>query len=767
MSDPLDDYRTRRDFSRTPEPAPGTPASGSATSRFVVQRHDARSLHFDLRLEHEGVLQSWAVPKGIPLRGGDRRLAVQTEPHPLEYLTFAGTIPDGAYGAGRMSIWDTGTFKPLMIGDDEIKVVLQGQTLQGEYHLVRTGERDWLLFRAKAAGRGPDDPTAQFRAMRPMLATGGAEPFDDEGWSFEIKWDGWRATILLTSSGCEIRSRSGRELTAMFPRLGDLRRAFDCQEAVLDGEICVLDESGRANFHDLQASHGPVTFVAFDLLYVDGRWIDSEPYSTRRQRLREVFVPGALGQVLLSDDVRGAGRALFDAVAASGGEGIIAKRTNSPYRSGARTDDWRKVKVRHELDGVICGYMPGEGNRRDTFGALLIGVRDGNQDELTYVGRVGSGFSDRSARELRRRLDRLTDTICPFGTQPPDSSGATWLRPVVDCRVAYAEMSPDGVMRAPVFVGFADHEPQERPPGILDRSAEHLRVRDGEREVRLTNLTKIYWPREGITKGDVLDHYARCAPILLGHLADRPLVLKRYPNGIDAPFFFQHEIPDGAPTWVGRERVTKGDEIITYTRVGDPLSLLWMANLGCIDINPWHARVPDLHLADYVLFDLDPQEGVGFDAICEVALLIRDALQEHGLRAHAKTSGSRGMHIFLPIVPTPHDTLRLFAQLVATRLVGSRPDLVTIEPTKARRGRRVYIDTNQNGYGKTIASVYSVRPVPGATVSTPVTWDEVAVGIDPSSFTIARIAHRIASSGDLFADVLRRDQDLVAVIEGF
>jgi bifunctional non-homologous end joining protein LigD len=729
----------------------------------VVQRHDARALHFDLRLEHEGVLLSWAVPKGVPLRGGDKRLAVQTEPHPIEYLSFAGTIPDGQYGAGRMTIWDSGAMTPIMIGDDEIKVHLHGTIVDAEYHLVRTGEREWLLFRARVSGPGPDDPAGRFRDLRPMLATGGSAPFDDDAWSFEIKWDGWRATILLTADGCEIRSRTGRELTASFPRLADLRRGFDCQEAVLDGEICVLDAAGRSVFHDLQASNGPVTFVVFDLLYIDGRWIDGLPYDDRRARLRAIVVPDALDQVLLSDDVRGTGRALFDAVAASGGEGVIAKRRTSAYRSGARTDDWRKIKVRHELDGVICGYMPGDGSRRPTFGALIIGERRGGR--LHYVGRVGSGFTDRAVQDLRKRLDRLVDPDCPFPQAPADTVGVVWVRPVLECRVAYSEISPEGVMRAPVFIGLADHEPQERAAPVIDLSASELRVRDDGREVRLTNLQKVFWPREGITKGEVLDHYARCASVLLPHLADRPLVMKRYPNGIDAPFFFQHAIPDTAPDWVRRATLAKGDDDITYALVDQPLALLWMANLGCIDLNPWHARVQSADRADYVLFDLDPQEGIRFDTICEVALLINDALTAHGLRAHAKTSGSRGMHVLVPIEPAPHDTVRLFAQLIATQVVHARPDIVTIEMAKARRGTRMYIDTNQNGFGKTIASVYSIRPVPGATVSTPVSWDEVAGGIDPGVFTMAQVAARIQNGTDLFAGVLRRDQDLAAVIE--
>lgn len=703
------------------------------------------------------------MPKGVPLRAGDRRLAVETEAHPLDYLTFAGVIPPGEYGAGRMTIWDAGVMEPIAVGEDEVKVRLRGRIVDGEYHLVRTGDRDWLVFRAAASGPGVDHPGRRFRALRPMLASGPAEPFDGDEWTFEIKWDGWRALALVTPDATELRSRSGRDIGGTFPRLADLRRAFDCQEIVVDGEICVLDADGRSSFQDLQASRGEVTYVVFDALYIDGEWLCDRELRHRRQRLRAVMVPGAMDQVLLSDDVPATGRSLFDAVAASGGEGIVAKRLISRYRPGTRGDDWRKIKVRHELEAVVCGFLPGEGGRRDTFGALI--VAEAGAQGLTYVGRVGSGFTAQAATDLRRRLDRLVDERSPLRDVPSELAEARWVRPLIHCRVAFAERTADGVLRAPVFLGLAEHEPAERPPAVLDVSAPELRVRDGEREVRLTNLRKLFWPREQITKGDVLDHYARCAPVLVPHLADRPMVLKRYPNGVEEPFFFQHELPDTAPDWFHRVALPKSDATITYGVVDDALSLLWVVNLGCIDLNPWHGRVAHIDRADHVLFDLDPQDGVGFDRVAEAAMLIDDALAKMGLRSHPKTSGSRGMHVVVPVVPAPHETVRLFAQLVGRSVMAARPDLVTLESSKARRGARVYIDTNQNGYGKTIASVYSIRPVPQATVSTPVTWDEVAAGLDPNAFTIAAVAARIRERGDLHADALLADQDLTATVE--
>lgn len=766
MSEGLDEYRRRRDFATTPEPVPSDAVAADEAPRFVIQRHDARALHFDLRLEIGGALASWAVPKGLPLREGVKRLAMRTEDHPLEYLTFAAVIPAGAYGAGRMTIWDHGTFDLLAAKDSELKIVLHGSIVAGEYHLVRTGGTDgreeWLVFRSTRGEPGPSDPLPRFRELRPMIASAWDAAFDDPDWAFEIKWDGYRALAFVGPEGTQLRSRSGRDMTASYPTLADLRRATLAQEVILDGEIVVLDDQGRAVFQDLQTGRGAVTFVVFDVLYVDGTWLLDAPWSERRARLDEVLSPEGPPRVIAPEDVRGEGRALFGAIATRGGEGIVAKRLASAYQPGRRGPDWRKIKVRHELDAVIGGYVEGEGSRRGGIAALLVGQQSGAG--LTYVGRVGSGFTDAGSRELRRRLERLTVDACPFAEVPGESAAAHWVRPDVACRAAYAEWTDDGLMRAPVFLGLVEEEPPERPPPVLDLTRGELRVRDGDREARLTNLGKPFWSAQAITKGDLLDHYARMAPVLVPHLAGRPMVLKRYPNGWDQPFFFQHEIPETAPAWIERVTIAKYDEAVTYVVVEDALSLLWVVNLGCIDLNPWHGRAASADHADYVLFDLDPAEGVPFDAVIDAALLVREELERVGLRGHPKTSGSRGIHVLVPVAPVPHESARLFAQVIAQRMVARRPELVTVETMVARRGRRIYLDANQNGFGKTIASVYSVRAVPGATVSTPLLWDEVAAGLDPTRLTMGAVAARVAASGDLFADVLTVRQDLAEAV---
>lgn len=767
MSGSLSEYRRKRDFTATPEPAAVDEEPSGGAPRFVIQRHDARALHFDLRLERDGALASWAVPKGLPFRTGVKRLAVATEDHPMEYLDFAAVIPAGQYGAGRMTIWDRGTFEPVLWSETEIKVVLHGARIEGEYHLVRTAGRDgrdeWLVFRSAKGSEGPADPLPRFRSMRPMLATNWDAPFDDDAWAFEMKWDGYRALVWIGSDGTEIRSRSGRDMTATYPRLADLRRAFDAQEVIVDGEVVVLDADGRSVFQDLQSGTGPVTLVVFDVLYADGEWLVDRPWDERRERLAALVTPEAAPLVMISDDVRGTGKALFGALAKRGAEGLVGKRIDSTYVPGARSAAWRKVKVRHETDGVIVGFVPGEGSRRGGIGALL--VAQPAADGLRYIGRVGTGFTDASGRDLRHRLERIVRPTSPLATIPGDAKEAHWVEPELSCRASYSEWTRDGVMRAPVFLGLAEHEPPERPPPLLDLSAPELRVRDGEREIKLTNLAKPFWPASGITKGDLLDHYARVAPVLVPHLAGRAMVLKRYPNGWDQPFFFQHQMPDTAPDWLDRVALTKGDDTVTYVVVNDPLALLWVVNLGCIDLNPWHAHHATAELADYVLFDLDPQEGVAFDTVIDVALLIKEELDGLGLVCGVKTSGSRGIHILVPVTPVAHESVRLFAQVVAQRVVARRPKDATIETMIARRGRRVYIDANQNGYGKTIASVYSVRPVAGATVSTPLSWEEVAAGFDPTRLTIGAIAERIARDGDLFEVVLGEGNDLTRAVE--
>ena len=774
--DQLATYREKRDFGATPEPAPdAAPDGAQGTERFVVQRHDARALHFDLRLEVDGALASWAVPKGPPLREGPKRLAVRTEDHPLEYLTFSAVIPEGQYGAGRMTVWDAGTYEAELRADDEWKLVLHGGILRGHYHLVRTGRRagkeEWLIFRSSKGPPGPSDPEPRYRELRPMLAGSRQEPFDGAGWAFELKWDGYRALALVSSDVTELRSRSGRDLAGAYPDLADLRRAVTLQEVVLDGEVVVLDEGGRPVFNDLQKGKGPFTYVAFDILYADGEWLLERPWSERRARLVEAVAPEGAPRLIVSDHVEERGSDLFAAAAARKLEGIVAKRTDSVYRPGQRVGEWLKIKSRPEMVATIGGFTEGSGSHRNTLGALLVG-EPGDDGGLTYLSHVGSGFSHDLARALWDRLRGIEVAESPFSNPVPRGSPAPrWVRPDLRAEVSYAERTPDGRLRAPVFGGLVDDpgEGPDVPPGPFGGVAGDRTIEDGGRRITLTNLDKPYWPDEGITKGHLLDHYLRTAPVLVPHIAGRPQILKRYPDGIAGDFFFQHNVGDSAPPWmrtVDLSRSGRSDEKTSrYAVVDDPLGLLWLVNLGCIDLNPWQSLADAPDQPTHVLFDLDPADGLPYDRVVETALLVREVLDGVGLRGYPRTSGASGMHVMVPIERGPDwDAVRLFAQVVSEGLVRVRPDLVTTQRKVAARGPRVYLDAGQNGRGRSIACVYSVRPRPGAPVATPLRWEEVQPGLDPREFTMGAVARRIERDGDLAEPLLTDLQPLADAV---
>ncbi len=763
MAEEVSDYRRKRDPGRTPEPF-GSGRAAEGAPIFVVQRHDARRLHYDFRLERDGALASWAVPKGVPLEPGRQHLAVHVEDHPLDYAAFEGEIPAGSYGAGTVEIWDRGTYELVEEKrDGGLTVRLHGDRLRGTWTLVPaklSGDpRNWLLLRKR------DDegtPTAAGRIYEPMLAVPADGIPSGEGWLFEPKWDGYRALGYVRGGEATLRSRNGNDLTQRFPAVAkELVEALRSPDCVVDGEVCALDESGRPSFSAMQQGKPgtPLVYAVFDLLELDGEPLVGLPLSKRRERLEALVASGGVVQVSPAFEE---GAALVAAADEQGLEGVMAKRADSPYREGKRGGDWLKVKTHGRQEFVICGWTRGHGRREGRFGALVLAVARG--DQLVWAGNCGTGFTERDIDELLAKLEPLRVEESPLAVVPRMAKvrkgDVTWVEPRLVCEVEFAEWTHDGHLRAPSFRGLREDKParavrRERPAA------------SDEGPFRLSNLDKLFWPDEGITKGDLIDYYRAVAPVLVPHLRDRPFTMRRYPDGAAGKAFFQKDAPSHMPDWIPRFRVQVSTREsrprarwIEAPLVNDESALLWMANMGCIDMNAWYSRVDRPERPDFVLFDLDPSPDVGFRETVEVARAVKAALDALGLLGFAKTSGADGIHVLVPVERRyGYDRTREFAEIVSGALARTHRGLVTTEWSKAKR-RGVLIDANQNGEGKTIASVYSVRPTAGASVSTPLRWEEVDESLDPASFTMDVVLERIREHGDLFAGVLATRQRL-------
>jgi bifunctional non-homologous end joining protein LigD len=756
----LGDYRRKRDPARTPEPFGGDGSSGAPV--FVIQRHDARRLHYDLRLERDGALASWAVPKGLPLEAGERHLAVHVEDHPLDYGSFEGVIPAGQYGAGTVEIWDRGTYELLEEKrNGGLTVHLHGERVDGVWTLVPArldgDERNWLLLRKDAA-----ETAAPVPELRPQLATLTEHLPTGAGWLYEPKWDGYRALVALRGGVATLTSRNGKDLSERFRDVARaVVHAVRTPSAVLDGEVCALDESGTARFESLQSGSGRLVLMVFDLLVLDGEPVYLRPLEERRRLLEDVLDP-ASDTVRLSPAFED-GPALLEAASTQGLEGVVAKRADAAYRPGRRTPEWQKLKLRREDDFPIVGFTRGTG-RRAKLGALVLGRREA--DGLHWAGNVGSGIGDGDVESLLAVLRPLSRPTSPLVATPRmprvRAADVTWVEPTLAAEVTFAERTREGRLRAPVFLGIRDDVPVERPP-IAEE------IRKGRRTLRLSNLDKPFWPDEGITKGELLAYYRDVSKALVPHLRKRPFTMKRYPDGWQGKSFFQKQAPSHIPDWIETAAfpasTREGEKkVIDYALVDDELALLWMVNMGCIDMHTWASRADRPERPDWVMFDLDPSEGATFEDVVEVALLVRETLDVLGLESVPKTSGSRGIHVLVPIARRhAFDEVREFAGIVAGALARAHPGLVTTEWTRAKR-RGVLVDANQNGPGKTTASVYSVRPRAGAPVSTPLRWDEVVSGLDIQSFTMDVVLERVRKDGDLFARVLDGGQSLGAAL---
>jgi bifunctional non-homologous end joining protein LigD len=795
-ADKLKPYRAKRDFSATSEPS-GDGSATTTASRFVVQEHHATRLHWDLRLEHDGVLASWAIPNGIPPDPADNRLAVHTEDHPLEYLDFSGDIPKGEYGAGTMRIWDQGTYETHEFNDKKVEITFHGERLSGRYGLFPIGrkgdkeaEKDWMIHRMDPPADPEREPMPE--RLTPMLAGAGDLPHDQSQWSFEVKWDGVRAIAYIKPGRLRLESRNLNDITDAYPEVRGILRDLGMRDVVLDGEIVAFDQSRppRPSFERLQkrmhvtspssirrlSKSTPVVYAIFDLLYLDGHSLMGLAYQERRARLEELGLGGPAWRVPAAHT--GRGQALLDATEAQGLEGIVAKRLSSRYEPGRRTGAWIKIKHTRRQELVIAGWLPGEGRRTDRIGALLMGVYD-EDGSLRFAGRVGTGFTDRTLDDLRARLAPLRRPESPLAIAPKLPRNAVFVEPELVAEIEFREWTGEGVMRAPSFKGLRDDKPaaavvREDRRGVDPATPEALfddaeRLPDGSlsvhvdgRALKISNWDKVLFPQTGYTKGNLIAYYARIAPAVLPHLRDRPLTLKRYPNGVEAPYFYEKQSPSHRPEWVQTVRVGGVD----YTLCQDRPTLVWLANLADIELHTSLALAADPQRPTMLVFDLDPGPPAGIVECCEVALVLRGMFAALGLESVVKTSGSKGMQMYVPLnTDVTYARTKPFARQVAELLEQRLPELVVSRMTKRLRGGKVLVDWSQNDDHKTTVTVYSVRARERATVSTPVSWAQVQAchdAKDPEmlAFDTDEVLDRVAGDGDLFGMLVSTTQEL-------
>jgi bifunctional non-homologous end joining protein LigD len=838
----LKEYSSKRSFKKTPEPEPRVQSTPGGNS-FCVQRHDATRLHYDFRLEVDGTLKSWAVPKGPSLEPLSKHLAMHVEDHPLDYGGFEGNIPKGEYGGGSVMLWDRGSYELLgdapalaQIERGDFKFRLHGEKLRGEFALVlmrgRGKGNEWLLIKKKDAEAKPgwniedyarsvvtgrtqqeiaenlppatnnQQPTTNLaalegaakvpmpRSVSPMLATIATKPPSGDAWLYEVKWDGVRALCFIdldqADSQLRIFSRTQKRCEQQYPELSVLPRQVKASQAILDGEIAVLDDQGRSSFSLIQprisvadanaiahlSRSTPVHLFLFDLLYLDGYDLRGATLDERKRLLAEIVTPSE--RIHVSDYFTVDGKAMLEAARGHGLEGIVAKARASKYE-GRRSRDWLKIKINSSDDFVIGGFTHGE---RDYFSSLVLGRYDG--EKLVHAGQVGTGFNEKSLKEIFEKLEPLITKQSPFTGKVKALRDVTWVKPELVAEIKYLEITPDGLLRAPVFMALrTDKDPKEaqgdeeykvdKGPLIPTKSPAEVTLEIEGHRLKLTNLNKVFYPGEGVTKRDVINYYDAVAPLILPHLRDRPLSLKRYPNGINGQYFFQKEAEGKVPEWVRLEPIFSdhNQDKIHYIICNDRATLVYLANLACIDQNPWMSRIGSLDHPDFALIDLDPTEGCPYSQIVEAAQLVKKTLDSVGLAGYPKTTGGDGMHIYIPLEPVyTFEQVRSFAELLSVLVIKHNPDLFTTPRTVSQRKKaKVYFDYLQISSAKTIAAPYVLRAHLGAPVSTPLDWSEVKAGLEPGQFNIHNVLDRFRRTGDLFEAVLTKLQRLEPALE--
>jgi bifunctional non-homologous end joining protein LigD len=895
-SSSLQKYNKKRKFSNTPEPVGRVKELKTGSRVFAVQKHRASRLHYDFRLEDEnGVLKSWAVPKGPSVDPQVKRLAVLVEDHPFDYLLFEGTIPKGNYGAGTVIVWDHGmyTTEGTLLEQFEkgkISIELHGQKLRGKFSLVRTSrENQWLLIKSndqfasigtdiaiespQSVLTGRDDiiqgtsksfsevasstdstklstlksksnmthrkahedlKTSEYlkssKKIKPMLATAVDKPFDDKDWVFEVKWDGVRAIAFVQNDIARLQSRNGIDITATYPEIAEaLQRSLrGIKSAALDGEIVILDEKGHPDFQGHQrrmhvqntreieklAREIPATFYLFDILYHDAKNVEQSSYLERRKLLMQIIRPNE--KIRISEYIEERGIEVLQHTKKLNLEGIIAKLKLSSYKEGTRSRDWLKIKNIKTQDCVVVGYTEGLGRRKDAFGSLLLAIYNPAKRTFTFVGHSGSGFDDESLELIYSKIQKIKTDTMPIENLPYKNRSMVWVEPVFVAEIKFTGWTKDRIMRAPIFLRFRDDKSPEdcileadQPLSIAEKStgahdetkpspkqlisplsSERLNTRD------FSNLGKVYWKATkehgNITKGDLIGYYEAISELILPHLKDRPLSLSRYPDGIEGKSFYHKDWSMSKPDYVITVPVysERRAEPINYLVCNNKKSLLWIANLGAIEMHPWYSRIKDfescdnssllyeekcgLNFPDFIVFDLDPyiysgqeEKGQepeyntkGFKAAVEVAYHLKDLFIELKIKSFVKTSGKTGLHIYVPINNEyTYDQTRSFAEIIGKMLMSRFPKKITMEWKTAKRTGKVFFDYNQNSRGKTIASVYSVRPTTSATVSMPVCWEELD-SVVPKDFTLFTVPDIVRRKRDPWKAVLENKQDM-------
>jgi bifunctional non-homologous end joining protein LigD len=856
---PLEEYHRKRHFNRTAEPAGKTTAKKRRSSwRFVIQKHDATRLHYDFRLELDGVLKSWAVPQGPCLDPSQKRLAVQVEDHPLEYGDFEGIIPQGEYGGGTVLLWDQGTWSALGDADEDyrkgkLKFALNGEKLHGAWMLVRMKKREgekadnWLLIKErdsdarplheydvlheepasvssgrtlgeiaadadrtwhsdKAAGKKDGRVAGKLKRTRPskaaavdaskiagakkagflkevepQLARLAQRPPEGSEWVHEIKFDGYRLLGHVNDGEAVLKTRNQLDWSKRFPELAAALSQLPVKQAVLDGEVVALLPNGASSFQGLQAAlssrkTASLVYYAFDLLYLDGYDLRGAPLEERKQALAQILPDDRRGRLQISDHLEGSGKAFFKKCAQLGLEGIISKRRDRLYRAG-RGEDWLKSKCVQRDEFVIGGYTDSAASPRD-LGALLVGYYVPGKG-LAYAGKVGTGFSEKTHRDLRERLKAREQDASPFAGLTEWDKTAHWIKPDLVAEVEYRNWTRNGLLWHSAFLGLREDKVAEtvvrddagpsvkvagvkkqqkpaskskpekpakpRPQRSLTASEEKTL-----RSVVLTNPGRILYPAEGITKRDLVAYYAAVADWMLPHVVNRPLSLVRCPEGQGGPHFFQKHVAAGTPETLRRVEIAEKDKSETYLAIEDLPGLLSVVQMSVLEIHPWGSTIDDLEHPDRMIFDLDPDPAVGWPKVIEAAREIHELLDDIGLESFVKTSGGKGLHIVVPLQRKQDwDEVKRFSKAFCDRLARESPQRYTANMSKAARPGKIYLDYVRNSRGATAVAPYSTRARERATVSTPISWDELSPSIGPDYFHVGNVPDRLAS--------LRRD----------